>query len=85
MKRFLALTAVVVLAAGAALAAPAAKETFEARCSVCHGIDRSLSAAKDRSGWEATVKRMQARAAGMISDDDAKQIIDYLAGLRGAK
>lgn len=85
MKRFLALTAAVVLAAGAALASDAPKETFEARCSVCHGIDRPLNATKDRAGWEATVKRMQARAAGMISDDDAKQIIDYLASLRGSK
>ena len=60
-----------------------AKEIFESKCSACHSINRPKSKTKTRSGWEATVKRMQdsngARTVAGLTDEDAEKIIDYLA------
>jgi len=61
----------------------AAKELFEAKCSACHATSRPLGKNKDRAGWEQTVKRMQGKRSGHISDAEAETIINYLAEIRG--
>ncbi len=70
-----------------AAAAPAAdgKTLFEAKCSVCHGIDRATSHTETKAKWASIVKDMQGKKAGWISDADASKIVDYLAAAHGKK
>jgi len=89
-KRFGAvLSAALFLIVGSAFAAGHEKDTgnelFEAKCSACHSLSRPLEKTKDRDGWTATVTRMQKVNGCPISDEEAKQIIDYLVKERGPK
>ena len=61
----------------------AGKALFEAKCPTCHGLGRPLGKTKDRSGWTATVKRMQQVNRAPINDQEADEIIDYLVKVRG--
>jgi mono/diheme cytochrome c family protein len=74
-------------AATAAPAAPAAdgKTLFEAKCSVCHGLDRATSLPGTKEDWTSIVKKMQGKKADWISDADASKIIDYLTTEHGKK
>lgn len=56
-----------------------AKAVFETKCSICHKVDRSTSKKKTQEDWAKTVARMQGKKAGLISNDDAKTITNYLA------
>ena len=60
-----------------------AQALFEKRCSMCHPTDRPLSKTKSGEEWRQTVMRMQARAGGRISDQEAEIIIKYLTEIRG--
>jgi len=73
--------------AAAAPAAPAAdgKTLFEARCSVCHGIDRATARTETKERWTSLVKEMQGKKADWISDADASKIVDYLSAEHGKK
>ena len=90
MARFstvFALFAVLVLAGGSAPAfdQDAAEKVFQQECATCHHVDRALRKKKDRPGWEKTVDRMKGYAGGLITDDEAKTIIEYLTRVRGPK
>jgi len=67
--------------------APAAdgKSLFEAKCSVCHGLDRPMALKETKEKWASIVKEMQGKKAGWISDADASKIVDYLAEQYGKK
>lgn len=56
---------------------------FELHCATCHPTARALKKNKERAGWEKTVARMQGYASGMITDDDATAIVEYLIRVRG--
>ncbi|MCX7822132.1 MAG: photosystem P840 reaction-center cytochrome c-551 [Syntrophobacterales bacterium] len=56
-----------------------AKALFEAKCGVCHELDRPTSKKKSKEEWEKTVVRMKAKPKASISDEEAKIITDYLA------
>lgn len=60
----------------------AGAELFESKCSTCHELSRPLGKTKDREGWTATVKRMQANGC-RITDQEAGAIVDYLVNVRG--
>ena len=62
-----------------------AREIFEARCSMCHDIDRPLGKNKTPDEWKETVIRMQQKEPDKISDTDVKEILDYLNAVRGPK
>ena len=62
-----------------------AKAVFEAKCSLCHGINRPLSKNKTPAEWRKTVLRMQKKAPDEISDADVKAILDYLNAVQGPK
>jgi mono/diheme cytochrome c family protein len=72
-------------------AAPAAapladgKALFEAKCSVCHGLDRPTALKETKEKWASIVKEMQAKKADWISDAEASKIVDYLAEQYGKK
>ena len=79
MKRILlALLLAVPFVGGSASASSdltAPEQLFEAKCSVCHATSRPLGKNKDRAGWESTVKRMQGKRPGHITDAEAASII----------
>lgn len=56
-----------------------AKALFEAKCGVCHSVDRPKGKKKTREDWEKTVNRMIKNNGARVSDDEAKAIIDYLS------
>lgn len=55
------------------------KNTFEAKCSTCHGTDRPLGASKSAADWLATVQRMSMMQPGHLTEADAVHIAAYLA------
>lgn len=71
-----------VLGSGVAEAA-SPPDLFKSKCTTCHSAERTLRKRKDRAGWEKTVGRMKRYASGLISDEDAEAIIDYLSRERG--
>ena len=76
--------------AAPAAATPAAPESdgkalFEAKCSVCHGLDRPAAIKETKEGWAVIVKEMQGKKADWISDAEASKIVDYLAAQYGKK
>ena len=56
-----------------------AKTLFEQKCSICHGLERSLSARKTAQEWGATTRRMAEKAPNRISAAEAETIASYLA------
>jgi sulfite dehydrogenase (cytochrome) subunit B len=50
------------------------------RCIVCHSVEYipANAAAEDRSGWQKTIQKMRERFGAPITDDEARQILDYL-------
>jgi cytochrome c5 len=61
-------------------AAPAGggAELLNARCTVCHNLDRVKSAKKTREQWTQTVSRMVGNGAKLNADEQAA-VIEYLA------
>jgi len=74
-------------APAAAPAVPAAdgKTLFEAKCGVCHGIDRATALTETKEKWASIIKEMQGKKADWISDAEASKIVDYLAAEHGKK
>lgn len=72
-----------IIYAGSKEEMTAEKSLFETKCSLCHEMERPLSKRKDKDGWTETVKRMQSKKAGHISDAEAENIIAYLVYNRG--
>jgi mono/diheme cytochrome c family protein len=58
------------------------KNTFEAKCSACHGTDRPLGKSKSAADWLATVTRMAGKKPGHLSDAETADIAAYLAVTR---
>ena len=56
------------------------RELFVARCSVCHSIDyvQMHSRFATRALWESSVAKMRNAYKAPMSDDEARQILDYL-------
>jgi mono/diheme cytochrome c family protein len=70
-------------AAPAATGAADGKALFEAKCSVCHGLDRATIRKETKEKWASIVKDMQGRKAEWISDADAAKIVEFLASQYG--
>jgi hypothetical protein len=60
-------------------------QLISAKCAGCHPADRGSDKRLDKAGWTTIIKRMQTRASGLISDEDAAKIIDHMAATRGPK
>jgi mono/diheme cytochrome c family protein len=74
--------------APAAPAAPAAsaaegKALFEAKCAVCHGLDRATVRKETKEKWASIVKDMQGKKADWISDAEAAKVVDFLVSQYG--
>lgn len=62
-------------------AAPGAgREVFIARCTICHSIDYVEMHARfgTRAVWETAVNKMRNAFKAPLTDEEAKQILDYL-------
>lgn len=51
------------------------------RCIICHSVEYipANAPAMDRASWQKTVQKMREKFGAPITDDEAKQILDYLA------
>jgi hypothetical protein len=51
------------------------------RCIICHSLEYipSNTPAMDRAGWQKTIQKMRERFGAPITDQEAQQILDYLA------
>jgi sulfite dehydrogenase (cytochrome) subunit B len=62
-------------------------ETANANCGVCHSVDYINTQPRDagfgREFWQAEVTKMIKTYGAPIQEDDAKVIVDYLAGAYG--
>jgi mono/diheme cytochrome c family protein len=58
------------------------KNTFEAKCSACHGTDRPLGKNKSAADWLATVQRMSGKKPGHLSEAEVADVAAYLAVTR---
>lgn len=96
MRAVLAGAALAVTLAGAG--AIAGEETIRlhegsgrditaARCAICHSLDYIPNNAPvmDRGGWQKTVQKMRDKYGAPISDPEAQQILEYLAGSYAGK
>ena len=54
------------------------KETFESKCSTCHGLGRVLIYKRTKAQWAATVSAMEEKGL-MVSAAETDQIVIYLA------
>jgi sulfite dehydrogenase (cytochrome) subunit B len=84
--------AVVGAAAGHALSGTAAagevtdlrqgagRDLTVGRCIICHSVEYipSNAPAMDRAAWQKTIQKMKDKFAAPITDEEAKQILDYL-------
>jgi cytochrome c5 len=93
MKRALIAAALTVAALSAAaprsalagdepvsLADGAGRDLTIGRCIICHSIEYipSNAPAMNRAGWQKTIQKMKERFGAPITDEESKQILDYL-------
>ena len=94
MRRVLAALPLVFLFAQNAHSAPAPTAATEVtelregpgrdltvgRCIVCHSVEYipSNAPAMNRAGWQKSIQKMKDRFGATITDEEAKQILDYL-------
>src|SRR5437762_2858435 len=58
------------------------RELTEGRCNICHSLDYipSNAPAMNRAVWQKEVQKMRDRFGGPLTDEEARQILDYLDG-----
>ena len=51
------------------------------RCIICHSVEYipANAPAMDRAAWQKTIQKMRERFGAPITDEEAKQILDYLS------
>jgi hypothetical protein len=64
-----------------ALKAGPGRDLTIGRCIICHSVEYipANAPAMDRAAWQKSVQKMRERFGAPITDDEAKQILDYLA------
>ena len=89
----LVLTSLALAGAWSLLWAAAGEETIQltdapgrdltiGRCIICHSIEYipSNAPAMNRAGWQKTIQKMKERFGAPITDEESKEILDYLDG-----
>jgi mono/diheme cytochrome c family protein len=58
------------------------RDLTAARCAICHSLDYIPGNAPvlDRTGWQKVIQKMRDRFGAPITDEEAREILDYLAG-----
>jgi len=69
------------------LRAGAGRDLVTGRCAMCHSLDYIPNNAPvmDRGGWQKSIQKMRDRFGAPITDQEAQQILDYLAGSYAGK
>jgi len=51
------------------------------RCIICHSVEYipANAPAMDRAAWQKSIQKMKDRFGAPITDEEAKQILDYLS------
>jgi hypothetical protein len=59
----------------------AGRELTRARCVICHSLDYipMNAAVMSRAEWEKSIRKMIDRFGAPVTEDEAHQILDYLA------
>ena len=57
------------------------KSVFENKCSQCHPTSKALNKTKDLDGWKITTTRMSKKSGSNISEQEVKNIAEYLFSL----
>jgi len=57
------------------------RDVTVSRCIVCHSLEYipSNAPAMNRAGWEKSIQKMRDRFGAPATDEEARQILDYLA------
>ena len=57
------------------------RELTVARCVICHSVDyiEMVSPVMNRTAWEKTVRKMIDAFGAPVSEEEARQILDYLS------
>ena len=55
-----------------------AKSTFQAKCSVCHGLERPLEKNKEFQEWVTTVRRMAAKKPEHLTEEEIQAVSGFL-------
>ena len=57
------------------------------RCIICHSLEYipSNAPAMNRAAWQKTIQKMKDRFGAPMTDEEAKQILDYLDGSYSGK
>jgi mono/diheme cytochrome c family protein len=57
------------------------------RCIICHSLEYipSNAPAMNRAAWQKTIQKMKERFGAPLTDEEAKQILDYLDGSYSGK
>ncbi len=55
-----------------------AKSSYQVKCSVCHGLERSLEKNKEFQAWMETVRRMAAKKPEHLTDEEIQAISGFL-------
>ena len=55
-----------------------AKSTFQTKCSVCHGLERSLEKNKEFQEWVTTVRRMAAKKPEHLTEEEIQAVSGFL-------
>ncbi len=66
----------------AAATEPPGKVLLEARCTICHDIERVQKKKAARAGWEKTVDHMIEKGA-KLDDAEREAVVEYLAATYG--
>ena len=59
----------------------AGRDLTVGRCIICHSVEYipANAPAMDRAAWQKTIQKMKDRFGAPITDEEAKQILDYLS------
>ncbi len=84
MIRIIAVTALALVFALPAVALSGETQyLFEDKCGLCHSLEQSMGAEADAVGWAAIMARMKQKASGLISDEEAERILEYILKTKG--
>lgn len=63
------------------------RDLTAARCAICHSVDyiQGNAPVLDRAGWQKEIQKMRDRFGAPVSDEEARQILEYLAGSYAGK
>ena len=79
MKKAILVLFIVFTVSFSSVSAHSGKMLFEKKCAQCHSLERSLKKKKSLKAWKRTVKRMARYSEGLLTEQEANKIAQYLA------